>query len=433
MSVIVFFTNIMLLLLLVWWLWKQPCLNSIRPYVLPALAFKLVCGVLVGLLYHHYYKEGDTITFKNASLILSSYAKQDLTGYIRLILFNEFSSESFRSSVPFSRLPNFSNSFFFIKLLSLFNLLTNSSYYLNALYLSLFSFWGTATLVTTLVKLEPKYKMAAVIAFLYFPSVVFWSSGVLKDSLIFGSMCWVIAMALELASGKRLEKLNWLLMPLLLYLFVRLKFFLALLLLPLLLIYLLVRITANKTKHLKSLGAQLVAVGLSACFFGVIGAWLVKEYNNAFFYRNLVYTYDEMLKLSVGQPSIKFTKLEPTLSSMLLNAPEALFGAIYRPFIWEAANNPLHLLMGFENLVILLLTIVAIAALLLQKKRLPTPKQLLFLLIILSFGVIIGLTTPNFGTLSRYRIAFLPFLVYLLLQSSYVQHLLQKLQAKPHF
>jgi hypothetical protein len=41
--------------------------------------------------------------------------------------------------------------------------------------------------------------------------------------------------------------------------------------------------------------------------------------------------------------------------------------------------------------------------------------------------MLIGLTTPNFGSLNRYRSELLPFLLLLLLQNDYAAALLQRL------
>jgi hypothetical protein len=71
--------------------------------------------------------------------------------------------------------------------------------------------------------------------------------------------------------------------------------------------------------------------------------------------------------------------------------------------------------------------LMSVIAIIKANKYLITERQLLFILVVLSFGIIIGLTTPNFGTLSRYRISFLPFFIYLLLQNRYSQRVLQKL------
>ena len=427
MEVLLYLLNALLLLLLCWLLWRKPALQSIKKHLLPALGLKLLAGILLGLLYHHYYREGDTLTFKNASLILSDYAKQNFGGYSKLILFNEFESEAFRATIPFSRFPNFSNSFFFIKILSLLNLLTNGQYYLNALYLSLFSFWGTATLVAVLAKHFSKYKMAAVLAFLYFPSVVFWSSGVLKDAILFGTMCWVIAMAVRLAEERRLSITSWLLLPFMLYVFVRIKFFLALIATPLFLLYILVKVVAAKKSLLKYTWQQHLALLMGFGMAGLGGLLLVLDYGNGFFFRNLVDTYEGMLVMSEGKPYISFHSLDPNMGSFLLNSPKAFFSAAFRPFIWEAVNI-FYLLMALENLFIFMLAILAVISLFKYGIKELSLLQLAFILMIVSFGVIIGLSTPNFGTLSRYRIVFLPFLVYLLLQNQFAMKLLSKLR-----
>ncbi len=419
--------NALLLGSLAWLLHRQHHLQLIKKHLLPALGLKLLAGILLGLLYHHYYHEGDTLTFQKGSLILSDYAGQNFGGYCKLILFNQFESEAFRATVPFSRLPDFSNSFFFIKLLSLLNLLTNSHYYLNGLYLSLFSFWGTATLAATLIRYFPKYKAAAVLAFLYFPSVVFWSSGVLKDAILFGSMCWVIAMAIQLAEGRRLSIANWLLLPFMLYLFYRIKFFMALILLPLLCLYFILRLTGKKTKYLNQARSQVLVFVAGFGIMVLFGLYLAINFNNAFFFHNLVDTYEGVLKLSQARPHIELENLEPTLLSILANSPEAFFSAVYRPFIWEGTNI-LYLLMSLENLLLVLLTSMALLRLFKNGLKEITLLQVCFVLLILCFGVIIGLSTPNFGTLSRYRIVFLPFAVYLLLQNQYAQKLLVKLR-----
>lgn len=426
MDVALYIMHALLLLLLCRWLWRKTELQSIKAYMLPALALKLLSGVLLGLLYHHYYREGDTLTFEKASHLLTNYAYQNPGAYARLILFNAFESEAFKTSVPFSSFPGFSNSFYFIKLLSFLNLLTNSQYYINALYLSVFSFWGAATLAATLVKHLPKYKTAAVLAFLYFPSVVFWSSGVLKDAILFGSMCWVVAAAITLAESKKLPLAKWLMLPVMLYLFVRIKLFMAFLLLPLLILYVSVKLAAQKLPAVQS--SRQIGVFLLGCgILGAFGLYLVLQFNNAFFFQNLVDTYQGMLALSEGKPHITYANLQPSVASIAMHAPKGLFSAVYRPFLWEG-DNLLYLLMSLENLFILALSILAVISLLKNSIKNLLLLHLVFVLLVVLFGVVIGLSTPNFGTLSRYRIAFLPFLVYLLLQNRFAQKLLSKLR-----
>lgn len=122
--------------------------------------------------------------------------------------------------------------------------------------------------------------------------------------------------------------------------------------------------------------------------------------------------------------------LRPTMPSMAANYPEAALSAVYRPFLGESWE-PLYVLSSLENLLLLVLSGVALAAVLRRgaggKVRL---LHVIMLVFVLLMAGVTGLSTPNFGTLSRYRIVFLPFLVHLLLQNAYAQRLLQRLRPR---
>jgi hypothetical protein len=144
----------------------------------------------------------------------------------------------------------------------------------------------------------------------------------------------------------------------------------------------------------------------------------------------LVYSYEGMRALSTHVAHIEYPNLQPELWSLLVHTPEAFFNTIFRPFIGESFSL-LYLLSGLENLLLLVLFILAIASAF--KVNYKHQFHLFYLAIgcfILIAATVIGISTPNFGTLIRYRVIFLPFLVYLLLQSYYAQLLLEKLKIR---
>jgi len=425
---LLYFVNILLLAGLGWLLYKQSWTETLRPYFWPALGLKVVCGALLGILYFHYYGEGDTITYFKGSKKLTQLAIQDAGAYVRVLLFNEFPSETFRASVPFTRFAGFSNSFYLLKIISVFNLLTGSSYYLIGLYFSLFSFWGMAKLTAILSRVFPGAKKAAIVAFLFFPSVVFWSSGLLKDAVLMGSMCWVVTFVLQLSHKQPKTILIWALLPLQLYLFIRIKIFFATMLLGLLACYVLIRWLSGSIKMLQTIKGQLLFLtGLLAVATALIWQFNGGLFDIDFLKRNLIYTYNGLLQMSQNGPHLVYPNIEPTFQSILFYAPEAFLNAIYRPFIGESLE-PLFILMGLENLLLLIVTGVAIVAAFskvwLQKIQL---WHIVLLLFIVAAAIVIGISTPNFGTLSRYRIIFLPLLVYLLLQNRIAQRWLARL------
>jgi heme/copper-type cytochrome/quinol oxidase subunit 4 len=89
---------------------------------------------------------------------------------------------------------------------------------------------------------------------------------------------------------------------------------------------------------------------------------------------------------------------------------------LFRPFLWEA-DNIWQALVGFENLMILLAAGLALWACTRGKAR-SRPHFILLLGVIhyvMILAVLLSLAAPNFGEISRYKISFLPFFVYILL------------------
>jgi hypothetical protein len=109
----------------------------------------------------------------------------------------------------------------------------------------------------------------------------------------------------------------------------------------------------------------------------------------------------------------QYGSLSPTWASILENAPLALFNVLFRPFPWDA-QSVLPALASVENAVLLVLFVFSLRNISIipgSPQRWVTVSTIAYILIL---AVFLGLSTPNFGTLSRYRIGFLPFFVLLL-------------------
>ena len=94
----------------------------------------------------------------------------------------------------------------------------------------------------------------------------------------------------------------------------------------------------------------------------------------------------------------------------LLSAPMGLATALYRPFIFEA-HNPLSLVAALESSTFLVLTLIILRRRGIRGtwRVITSSPTLLFLTVfVLSFGTAVGVTSMNFGTLSRYRAPMVP-------------------------
>jgi hypothetical protein len=95
-------------------------------------------------------------------------------------------------------------------------------------------------------------------------------------------------------------------------------------------------------------------------------------------------------------------------------APLAIFSSLYRPLPWEAGGLT-ALIAALENTVFLLLTVVVVVG---AARNVPgvvtalrAPMFLPCVVFVAVFSAAVGLSTPNLGTLSRYRVPAVPFFV----------------------
>jgi len=109
--------------------------------------------------------------------------------------------------------------------------------------------------------------------------------------------------------------------------------------------------------------------------------------------------------------------LEPNLSSLLLKSPEVIASCLFRPFIWES-RKVIILFAALETFVVLLATLFIF----LKTKILGffyfsfnNPYRLFCFIFSILFALLIGFTTFNFGAMIRYKIIFLPFYFFLLI------------------
>lgn len=389
----------------------------------PALLFKVGCGTLVGLLYRYYFSGGDTFAYQQQADILCRYAQQNSTEYLQFILTGRYHNVYLQEVMRF---PTYSNSFFMVWVLHVVNFITGGNYYVNAVYFSLFSFWGTWRLTQTLAALFPVTRLAATVAFLFFPSVVFWSSGILKESILLGSGSLLLAALLNLVY--RPEQSRWregLLLVLAGYICFKIRYYFAVAYLPLLGSWALTEKMARRWALKKWHHQWLLYCG-GLGILGTAASFLHEALHVDFLLYELTRNYQSLRAKSLLKAYIDYPDLQPNFGSILYYTPKAVGSAIFRPFVWEATAIP-YFVAGLENLVLLILVLVALASYRKVKPTLPSTLVLALLLYGLVVAALIGISTPNLGSLSRYKIAFLPFLLYLVLQTGQNQLTLQNI------
>jgi hypothetical protein len=379
---------------------------------------KLTAGIALGWVYTSYYTyQADTILYFEDAHKLTTVAWSKPMAYLRILFFNQPEPET---TFGLWQQPR---AFFMAKLVSVFNLCTGNNYWITGLYLSLASFYGFWRLANTLVLIFPTSRLAAAIAFLLFPSVIFWSSGLIKETLAMACLCGSLHLLLVYVFGldtatstvKKLWHGVFLLVSV--YLVWKLKYYYLAVLLPVCLAYL-----ATLYLHKKLLIPRKPVILISVYFLLVSGILACATILHPSLHTNvlvgtIIENHDVTIAASTPEDVIHFTQLQPTLLSFAKNTPLAVLSALFRPFVWEG-NTLFQYLTGIENLFILIISLIALFLV----KRLPLSKnpQVYILLTaaltyILIVATLLAFSAPNFGALARYKVGFLPFLLYLII------------------
>ncbi|MFZ1808158.1 MAG: hypothetical protein WAU36_13090 [Cyclobacteriaceae bacterium] len=101
-------------------------------------------------------------------------------------------------------------------------------------------------------------------------------------------------------------------------------------------------------------------------------------------------------------------ELDGSFGSVLRLGPSAINVTLFRPYLWEV-KNPLMLISSIESFILLIFVfMILIKGRFRIIKTFTDPTVLFCLLFSLVFAFAVGVSTFNFGTLSRYKIPMMP-------------------------
>ena len=100
--------------------------------------------------------------------------------------------------------------------------------------------------------------------------------------------------------------------------------------------------------------------------------------------------------------------LDGSWQNMIKLAPGAVNVTLFRPYLWEV-SNPLMALSAIEGLITFIFTLLVLFRVGTQIPHYVRAEVIFCLVFTIIFAFGVGVSTFNFGTLSRYKIPMLPF------------------------
>ncbi len=389
---------------LVGWFYFHHRKSDLRKFIIPGITLKVLGALSLGYIYMAYLGGGDTLQYHRAALIWRELCIEDPMAYLKALLLMDDSLSRLFIDQP--------RAVFFTKIVSLIEIISFGNYWISALYFALLSFIGSWFLLNQLASKFGGAGWWFGVLFL-FPSLLFWASGIMKETVSFAILAYLAGIVIKYfnESGK-VNYFELIISLLLVWVLVKVKYYVAGVFIPVIVGILLIRyLTQQSEKLMKSNALKYgLLAGVLVVFF-LVATTINHNLSLGNILDRMVMTHNILYQGSPENFRINYVELKPDGISFLRNAPNALLAGLYRPFVWEGEGWMVKL-AGMENLILLLLCLAA-TFFSWKLKLKPTILGVGILVYVLTMATCLALSTPNFGTLVRFKTAFSPFLLVL--------------------
>lgn len=396
--------------------------TPIAVYFLPAFWLRMLGAFLTACMYQYYYNGGDTFMyFRHSSSIVQVFLLDPSSGFE--LIFKDVDNlshvaESYLSQINRGAVNSIhaESTGIVIRVAAFFHFLTFNSFLGTSFIMTTFAFWGCWRIFLVFYDLYPNLHKPLAIATLFIPSLFFWGTGIMKDSisiaglgfLFHGSYYLFIKRKKIISSSITMFIGGW-------FAFTAKSYIIAAFAPPLLIWVFFVYKNKIKQRIIRILlGPILLLIG------SVLTASLASKMIQSLGFDNLdegiersIITYEYIMDRSQrsGGTYYDLGTIEPTLSGMAKIFPKAVNVALFRPYLWEI-GKVINIPAALESLITLFFTLYVffnVGVFTAFRLIIKNPEILFCFIFSILFAFIVGLSSSNFGALARYKIPQLPF------------------------
>ncbi len=383
---------------------------------------KFGAGLLLTTIYTHHYKErreADIFKYFDDSAPMFSALPEKPLDFVKMVSGIGINNAYFFDTY-FIHMNNwdraydsniYNDSHTIIRLNAIFRLFSFQVFHIHTLFFCFLAFVGCVALFKTFKHLFSQTINLYTIACFLLPSVLLWTSGILKESILIFTL-GILFMAIEKFTRQKINLSNLTLVFICAFLMVYIKFYVLLAFLPAIAGYFIA----------KKLQLNSFLVYATVCVLAVIGGFYSNHLTGGIdLVEVLINKQKDFLRLADwqnAQSTFALTPLENSFWGVIKVVPEGLINCFIRPLPHQG-DSWLHVGVIIENIFLLLLVVFSgyflVKSKMAQRPLFKTFEQknlfLFCVLFTLLLFAIIGITTPVAGALVRYKVPALPFLM----------------------
>ncbi len=393
--------------------------HKLRKYFIPGLSVKLFGAVFLGLIYGYYYGYSDSFGFFEHSKVIDSSLHDSVFKWINLILHipaaDSIDYYKYTSNLYWYTIDD--ASYIVAVVTAILGLFNFNTYLPTSLLFAFISFSGVWALFRTFTSLYSQLIKQIAVCILFIPGVVMWGSGILKDTICMFALGWFTHVTFKLLIQKDYRLKNFTLLAICFFLLAKVKIYILLAFLPAIGMWILFTYTGLIKNQAMKMTVKIVAILLiltASVFFmqkfeAQLGTYSLKNI------QSFAETTKDWIAYSTAQDDGSGYSLgdidynNPV--TMAIKFPQAINVTLFRPYLWEA-RKPIVMISAIESLLFLFVTLKIIFTIGFKKiwSTISEDHTIQFCLVFsIIFSFAIGISTFNFGTLSRYKIPCIPF------------------------
>jgi hypothetical protein len=288
-----------------------------------------------------------------------------------------------------------------IRINVLISFVSFGSFHVHALFMAFMSMIGMTAMFRAFQFLFSGKERILFFCLFAIPSVVFWSSSLLKEGPLFCFLGMLLFATMRIFQGMHRVS-DYLIALISLVLLLYIKGYVIIALIPGLLFLVVVRLSSSSWIFLKWLAVHLIgfAAGQQGHVFFRGGDFLYVLHKKQVDFYNVAYLRDAGSLVEI--PPVTGVK------DFIMHYPNAFALTYLRPTLWES-SKPADLIFAFENALLMLLMLGAFIRL----RKVHGMDAVVLLMLssfILVLAAVLGNTVPILGAIVRYKAPALPFI-----------------------
>lgn len=395
-------------------------INPVYRFYVWGLFAGIAGAIALGLIYTLYYKGGgDTTAYYRSSEALVNLLFREPGTFFRILLGDEsnVTLSSFTAETGYPMYQGKSSSFAVVRFTSIFTLFGFKNYFTTTILFAWFFYGGYWKLYLMATRLYPRYAKSFAFGILFFPSVIFWGSGISKDTIALAATGWFVYAAYMIAVEKNSIIKNMIVTALATYLIISVKAYIFVALIPGVFIWL----AWSYIRKIENPVARAAVMPITVTLFVGAGFSLLNIFSGMLgeygsldnIIQKAIITYEDHIRSEqYGYNFYSLGTFDGTHWNFFSKAPAAIMAGLFRPYLWEV-RNPVMLLAALENTAFIIIVLVILwrtGPIKMVKIAFDEPLVIFSLTFAIVFAFAVGISTANFGALVRLKIPLIPFI-----------------------